>query len=579
MIQARIRFLIILLFALSASVFLLFALHSGKAAANPRFLQRGAPRATPPPEGTEPLPQGAVIDTLLTNMSNPVALAFDPQGRLFYTEKDTGKVRLFENGTLQASPVITFSVDNCTERGLLGIVVDPDFSANHYIYVYYTAAADSCGSALNKVVRFVENNGAGSDPVEIFTSPQDAETHNGGALRFGPDGKLYVSVGDNDDSTTAQDVSLPNGKIHRINSDGTIPADNPVFTQTGALPSLFARGLRNSFGEAFDPVTGYLFASENGPYCDDELNFINGGYNYGWRASYPCDDPNPSPTYNTIPPLWYIPQANCCDAPTGLTFYTGNIPGWQNELFMSSFARPGLRHFYLDPTRRYVTAVNTVQGVTAMMDVATGPDGALWYIEGGGYETGTLKRIRVPGLPTFTPTISPTATATAIVTATPSATADPTPPALLVGHVVWQGRPAQPNALQARPITLTLSMGGQPFTFGSVTDASGYFTVSVTALTPGTYNWRAKGTQSLATGGTVAISGGTTSAEMGLQLAGDANNDNCDNVFDFNIVRGSFGRGSGDPGYDPRADFNGDGRDNVTDFTLLRNNFGVCGAP
>src|SRR2546423_10928158 len=114
-----------------------------------------------PTDGTEPLPPGAAIETLLANLDHPVDMAFDPQGRLFFTEKVSGNVRLYQNGVLQASPVITYSVDGtCSERGLLGIAVDPAFSANHFIYVYYTHNSGSaCGATQNRVARFLENNG------------------------------------------------------------------------------------------------------------------------------------------------------------------------------------------------------------------------------------------------------------------------------------------------------------------------------------------------------------------------------------------------------------------------------------
>src|SRR5262249_41465404 len=132
-----------------------------------------------------------------------------------------------------------------------------------------------------------------------------------------------------------QDVADPRGKIHRINPDGGIPTDNPVFTQTGAFPSLFARGLRNSFEFTFDPLSPNIFASENGPNCDDEINRIVGSADYGWRENYPCDDPEPDPAYNTIAPLWYLPHGHCCKAPIGIEVYRGtSIPTWHNDLFM-----------------------------------------------------------------------------------------------------------------------------------------------------------------------------------------------------------------------------------------------------
>ena len=164
------------------------------------------------------------------------------------------------------------------------------------------------------------------------------------------------------------------------------------------------------------------------------------------------------------------------------------------------------------------------------------------------------------------------------------AASTPTPqPALLVGHVTWQGRPAQPNTLQQLPITLTLRLtsGGPYFDFATQnTDSSGYFTVTVTGLPAGTYNWRVKGPKYLANAGQVVLSGGPQqSVEMGLMKVGDANNDNVVNTIDFTILKGTFGKALGDPGYDQRADFNGDNRVNVTDFTLQKSNFGLGGAP
>ena len=385
--------------------------------------------------GSENLPPGASIETLLSNMVNPIAMVFDPAGRLFYTEKTTGNVRLYAGGVLQPSPVINFSVDSSGEQGLLGITIDPDFNNNRYIYIYYTCLAGStgCPTKENRVVRFVENGGVGSSPTTIMTSPNStgSTNHNGGNIHFGPDGKLYVSIGEDATPAYSQDAAEKRGKIHRINSDGTIPVDNPVFTQTGAIPSLFALGLRNSFDFAIDPYTPMnpyprMFASENGPNCDDEMNRIEAGYNYGWRASYPCDDGNPSPTYNTIPPLWFLGTGTgssgpCCDAPTGIAVYTGNqIPQWTGHIFMAAYNNQSMRHMYPSGDRQTLTTTNIINGVTVGMDIETGPDGALWYIQGGGYSAGTLRRIIGPGGGTATATaVQPTSTSTRTNTAVP----------------------------------------------------------------------------------------------------------------------------------------------------------------
>ncbi len=410
----------------SLALLALFALAFSGLAAGFTPASGAAPTApnqpTAPNDGSEPLPAGVTIETLLPGMVNPIAMAFDPAGRLFYTEKTTGNVRLFENGVLQTNPVITFNTNSSGERGLLGIAIDPDFNNNHFIYVYYTCnpAGGACPVTRNQVVRFVENNGVGSNPTTLFDSPVSGATnHNGGNIHFGADSKLYISVGDGGDTPQyAQDVTRKNGKMHRINPDGTIPSDNPVFTQTGALPSLYVMGLRNSFDFTRDPLdltAPYrIFASENGPSCDDEMNRIEAGYNYGWRNV--CEDTNPSPTYNTIPPLWYLPSGQCCEAPTGIIVYTGNqIPQWTGHIFMATYNNSAMRHFYPSADRLTVTQTNIIQGVSVGTDIETGPDGALWYIQGGGYSAGTLKRIVCSTCGGSTPTataIVPTATRT-----------------------------------------------------------------------------------------------------------------------------------------------------------------------
>ncbi len=164
---------------------------------------------------------------------------------------------------------------------------------------------------------------------------------------------------------------------------------------------------------------------------------------------------------------------------------------------------------------------------------------------------------------------------------TPTPTDTPVPASELVGHVTWQGRPAQPNALQQVPITLTLKMDVTEVNYAvQNTDSSGFFTVSVAGLTSGTYNWRVKNPKYLANSGQIALAGDpTTQVEMGLMRAADANNDNLVNATDFNVMKVTFGKGIGDPNYDARADFNGDNVVNATDFNLLKVNFGQGGAP
>jgi hypothetical protein len=174
------------------------------------------------------------------------------------------------------------------------------------------------------------------------------------------------------------------------------PPDNPFFNLSGAYKSNYAFGLRNSFDFDFDPISGQIFATENGDACDDEINRILRGGNYGWRPNYPCDDAaGPNPAYNTIPPLIYWSGSV---APTGITFYRGDlIPEWKNDLFMCAFKDgvAALHHFKLNAARTVIISHTIIAGTKCRTDVLTGPDGALYYSEGGGYSlyNGPIKRL------------------------------------------------------------------------------------------------------------------------------------------------------------------------------------------
>jgi glucose/arabinose dehydrogenase len=381
------------------------------------LLATGVLAAPPNQAGNlEDLPEGVRVETVASNLHLPVSMAFDPSGRLFYTEKD-GNVRLLEGTTVRERPVINFSVNTGGERGLLGIAIDPKFNQNRYIYVYYTCdPGPGCDSLENRVVRFTERDGVGSDPQVIFRSRQTAGNHVGGNIHFGPDGKLYVTIGDNANAANSQNLDATQGKLHRLNPDGSVPADNPRIG--GQVRSVYAYGLRNSFDFAFSPLNpDFLVASENGPGCDDEMNRIVPGYNYGWRANYPCDDPNPNPDFNTIRPLWFLGDDGCCVAPTGIEVYAGyQIPQWRGHIFMAGYNNGAMYHMTPNADGTALTSVTRLRNVTANMDIANGPDGALWYVQGGGYQSGSIRRLVGPGQP-------PTP-------ATPAATPPPSSPSI-----------------------------------------------------------------------------------------------------------------------------------------------------
>jgi glucose/arabinose dehydrogenase len=379
-----------------------------------------APAAIP----IEPLPPGVVIETVVPNANQLVAMDFTPDGRLLYTER-TGNLQVVVKGQ---SPVTarTFPVLTDGERGLLGVAVDPNFAANHFVWLYFTrysTAGDCGGTVKNRVVRITLNDDntvpldpetAGCFPVYQPAPGYYVSIHNGGNLHFGPDGKLYIGVGNGNEEITdpnepAQNLSSPLGKMHRY--DPTIPlsapADNPFFSWPGADRSNYAYGLRNPFDFTFDPVSGQLFATDNGDKCDDEINLIRAGYNYGWRLNYPqtplpCDDDvGPDPRYNTIPPLYHWSSSV---APTGITFYTGDlIPEWKDDLFMCAFkdSSTAIHHFKLNAARTAIVSHTILsdtinhQLIRCRTDLLTGPDGALYFSEGGGYAAynGPIKRL------------------------------------------------------------------------------------------------------------------------------------------------------------------------------------------
>jgi glucose/arabinose dehydrogenase len=213
-------------------------------------------------------------EPILTQVAIPTNMAFAPDGRLFFTEKETGQVRVVVDGVLDPAPVATFDVTGDAERGLLGLALDPRFATRPWIYVYYSDAV----SGRNLLVRFREDRPGGTPQVLLTGLESASGYHNGGDLVFGDDGMLYASLGETHDPTRAQDPADLGGKIVRLAPDGAIPSEGPF----GPENPVWSYGHRNSFGLCVDPANGDLWETENGPDRDDELNLIARGGNYGW---------------------------------------------------------------------------------------------------------------------------------------------------------------------------------------------------------------------------------------------------------------------------------------------------------
>jgi glucose/arabinose dehydrogenase len=226
-----------------------------------------------------------------TGLDQPVAFTFAPDGDLWYVEKGSGEIRILDPDTDDDRLFATVDGVNADgERGMLGIALHPDYPDEPFVYVYATRSAD--GGLRNQILRFEDDGGTGTARTVIFTSPASSSPyHNGGRILFGPDGMLYAIVGDGHAAANAQDRSdNDRGKIIRVDPDGDVPATNPFGDR------IWAYGIRNSFGFAFDPQTGALWETENGPACNDEVNRIRRGGNYGWGPSADCGGASPGNT-------------------------------------------------------------------------------------------------------------------------------------------------------------------------------------------------------------------------------------------------------------------------------------------
>ena len=303
----------------------------------------------------------------------PVDLAWvEDSDTLFFTEKATGKIRVMHGRKLVAQPCATVQAASQGEQGTLGIELDPGFEQNGYLYVYYTHAEP----LENRVTRFTVAGDRCTKPEDIITGipALDSTLHVGGQLEIVHD-KLFVAVGDGySDPSSAQDTSSPLGKVNRYNLDGSIPPDNP-FSGDGDPAPAWSYGHRNPFGLAYSEESGRLYASENGPDCDDELNLIEEGANYGWGEGYECGDSGVGA--DARPPLvsWTPPIV-----PTDPWFYDGVTEELSGYLYMGDFGSGLLHRFVMnDDGTRVLRDEIVYDSPSQIVDVTEGP-GELLYI-------------------------------------------------------------------------------------------------------------------------------------------------------------------------------------------------------
>ena len=328
------------------------------------------------------LPAGFSETQIAGGISSPTAMAFAPDGRIFVCQQG-GSLRVIKNGILLATPFVTLTVNSSGERGLLGIAFDPNFAFNQYVFVYYTATTPAIH---NRISRFTANGDVavpGSEVVILELNNLSAATnHNGGAIHFGPDGKLYAGVGENANGPNAQTLNNLLGKILRLDPDGTIPEDNPFYnTATGNNRAIWALGLRNPFTFTFQPGTGRMFINDVGQDTWEEINDGIAASNYGWPAT---EGPTGNPQHRS--PLFYYGHGGggttgCAIA--GGAFYNPSIRTFPIEYlgnyFFADFCSGWIRRF--DPNDGSVS--DFAMGISSPVDLMVGPNGSLYYVARG----------------------------------------------------------------------------------------------------------------------------------------------------------------------------------------------------
>jgi len=430
------------------------------------------------------LPSGFVETQYGANVgTSPTAMDFSPDGRLFVCLQG-GQLLVISNGNLLPAPFVTVPTSANGERGLLGVAFDPSFATNQFVYVYYTV---STSPAHNRVSRFTANGNVAIPGSETILLELDdlslVDTgHNGGGIHFGSDGKLYIGVGENENGANAQLLTNRLGKMLRINSDGTIPPDNPTTfpgiagSTSGLNRSIWAVGVRNPYTFGFQPGTGRMFINDVGQNTWEEINDGIVGSNYGWSICEGFCSPS-NPDYRD--PLFEYGHGSGSTvgcAIVGGAFYNPPIlqfpVSYIGKYFFADLCGGWIRVF--DPSNG--TASDFASGVSMPVDLKVDTAGSLYYLArgAGGQVFKIQSTLPTPTpAPTSTPTPTPTATPTATPTPTPTPTPSPTPTATpaptvsISGNISYCSNPS-PGPVSGVTLTLTGTSGGS-----TLSDASG----------------------------------------------------------------------------------------------------------
>jgi glucose/arabinose dehydrogenase len=315
------------------------------------------------------------VETFLRGLNTPWAIDFAPDGRIFLTERP-GRIRIVERGQLRAEPWLALEVAASGEAGLMGLAIDPNFSQNRFVYVAYSYRS-GVFAVRNRLVRLREDPKSGNGMMDkiLIDDIAGANNHDGGRVKFGPDAKLYWTMGDAQTTRYAQNLKSLNGKILRLNSDGSVPTDNPFPNSY-----IYSYGHRNPQGLAWQPGTGRLYATEHGPSgfqgcCRDELNFIEAGKNYGWpeiRGDETKDGMIAPVIHSGSSVTW---------APGGATFVSQGP--WAGSLLFTGLRGQALYRVILNPNNPHKAEkleTHLFRQFGRLRDIVEGPDKALYLL-------------------------------------------------------------------------------------------------------------------------------------------------------------------------------------------------------
>jgi len=314
------------------------------------------------------------IEKVAGGLEVPWSIVWASDGRMIFTERP-GRVRVMEKGTLNPKPLFVVpDVEQSGESGLMSVALHPQFNSNHFIYLSY---AYTTGGVKVRVVRYRETPEGFVDRKVIIEDLPAAQFHAGCRIRFGPDGKLYVTTGDATQRALAQKLDSLAGKTLRLNDDGTVPQDNPFVGQQNARPEIWSLGHRNAQGMDWQPGSNLMFQTEHGPSGfdgpggGDEVNIVEKGKNYGWPTIHHTQ----TAAGLESPLLEYTPAC----APASGAFYRGSVfPQFKGNFFFGCLRGERLIRVTLDG-RRVVNQEDLIKNYGRIRDVAEGPDGYLYF--------------------------------------------------------------------------------------------------------------------------------------------------------------------------------------------------------